>query len=205
MSRRVFGPDGPNEEPEDSASTATSELTSELTSESTLWSGRVRPPSPAMAAMRYRLEETLHDGPVSETSALAMELGALAETATDGDTARRLTAARQRIAGISDALREIGTTIYPPVLATGSLEEGLRSVAETKGVRLALDLPRADLSREPCRRVGLFVTDHLRTLAPGAVVRVRVRGRRLVRVRIADHALGESRWRTRHALLRCRD
>jgi len=165
--------------------------------------GLLRPPCPATARQRHRLERILHDGAVAEISALALELGMLSADVDDTGVEVRIAAAQRRVTHILEDLRRVGSAIYPPVLATAGLGPGLRAVAERQGLRLLLDLPRGELGAEARSRAGLLVADHFHTLRPGSVVRVRVRGRRVVRVSITDHQPGGSARREHRAVLRC--
>lgn len=165
--------------------------------------GLLRPPGRVTAQQRHSLERTLHDGAVADISALALELGMISDAVCDAGVAARLAAVRSRVTGIVDDLRRVGSEIYPPVLATAGLGPGLLAVAERRGLRLLLDLPRAELGAEARSRTGLLVADHFHTLRPGSLVLVRVRGRRLVRVRVTDQEPGASARREHRAVLRC--
>ncbi|MFC4852594.1 histidine kinase [Actinophytocola glycyrrhizae] len=165
--------------------------------------GLLRPPGRADVRHRFGLERTLHDGAVADMSALALELGMISATAGDARVEERIAAAQDRVTDILEDLRRVGSVIYPPVLATAGLGPGLLAVAEHRGLRLLLDLPRAELCAEARSRAGLLVTDHFHTLRPGSVVRVRVRGRRIVRVSISDQEPGGTARREHRAVLRC--
>lgn len=163
----------------------------------------IRPPGRRAVRQRYQLERLLHDGAVAEISALALELGMISDTTPDAEAAARVESARDRVTGILDDLRYVEAMIYPPVLASAGLGPGLRGVAERLDLRLLLDLPRTELGRLARSRTGLLIADHLHTLRPGSVVRVRVRGRRIVRVSITDQLPGGSARRAHRAVLRC--
>lgn len=153
--------------------------------------------------LRYGLERVLHDGAVSEMSTLALELGMISAAVDDAGMEASVDAVRSRVTNVLDDLRWIGSVIYAPVLASAGLGPGLRAVAERRDLRLILDLPRDELGRDAGSRVGLLVADHFQTLRPGSVVRVRVRGRRFIRVSIADHQPDGTRPRVHWAVLRC--
>lgn len=165
--------------------------------------GLLRPPGRADVRHRFGLERTLHDGAVADMSALALELGMISAAAGDAHVERRVAAAQERLTGILADLRHVGSVIYPRALATAGLAPGLLAVAERRGLRLLLDLPRAELGAEARSRAGLLVADHFHTLRPGSVVRVRVRGRRIVRVTITDQEPGAAGHREHRAVLRC--
>lgn len=165
--------------------------------------GLLRPPGPADVRQRAGLERSLHDGAVTDISALALELGMISATAGDIRVEERIAAAQSRVSDILDDLRRVGSLIYPPVLASSGLGPGLVAVAERRGLRLLLDLPRAELGTEARSRAGLLVADHFHTLRPGSLVRVRVRGRRIVRVSITDQEPGAASRREHRAVLRC--
>jgi hypothetical protein len=165
--------------------------------------GLLRPPGRVAAQQRHTLERTLHDGAVTEMSALALELGMISNAVHDSGVEVRLAAIQRRVTDILEDLRGVGSAIYPPVLATAGLGPGLLAVAERRGLRLLLDLPHCELGAEARSRAGLLVVDHFHTLRPGSVVRVRVRGRRVVRVSITDHQPGVSARREHRAVLRC--
>lgn len=165
--------------------------------------GLLRSPGRADVRQRYGLERTLHDGAVADISALALELGVISAAVDDTRVEERLAAAQTRVSDIIDDLRRVGALIYPRVLATAGLGPGLLAVAERRGLRLLLDLPPGELGAEARSRAGLLVADHFHTLRPGSVVRVRVRGRRFVRVTITDQEPGCATRREHRAVLRC--
>ena len=165
--------------------------------------GLLRPPGRADVRHRCGLERTLHDGAVADMSALALELGMISATVGDAHVEERIAAAQDRLTGILEHLRDVGSAIYPPVLAGAGLGPGLRAVAENRGLRLLLDLPSTELGAEARSRTGLLVSDHFQTLRAGSVVRVRVRGRRIVRVSITDQEPGAPERREHRAVLRC--
>jgi signal transduction histidine kinase len=165
--------------------------------------GLLRPPGRADVRHRFGLERTLHDGAVADMSALTLELGMISATVGDAHVEERIAAVQDRLTGILEDLRHVGSVIYPRVLATAGLGPGLLAVAEHQGLRLLLDLPRAELGVEARSRTGLLVADHFQTLRPGSVVRVRVRGRRIVRVSITDQEPGAVARREHRAVLRC--
>ena len=160
-----------------------------------LW---LRAPDRDVARLRLDLERTIHDGAAADMSALALELGLISMAADDPHTGARIDAALGLVRRAIDDLRGVGAALYPPVLLSAGLGPALRAVAERRDLRLRLDLPRRELGAEASSRTGLLVTDHLRTLRPGSAVRVRVRGRWLVRVRITSQGQRHHR-----AVLRC--
>lgn len=165
--------------------------------------GVLRPPDRDAVRRRYGLERVLHDGPVAEISTLALELGLLSASAKDDCVESKVADLQHRITHILDDLRLVGAAIYPAVLASAGLGAGLAAVAERRGLRLRLDLPCVDLGDHARSRAGLLVCDYFHTLRPGSVVLVRVRGKRIVRVRITDKEPGEVTWREHRAVLRC--
>ncbi|WP_424187001.1 hypothetical protein ACOBQX_03975 [Actinokineospora sp. G85] len=161
---------------------------------------RLRPPSPGTTELRHRLEQLVHDGPALRASALSLELGLLAVTATDPCVRDRVDAAQDAVHLVLDDLRRVGEALYPPVLAGAGIEPALRSVAERQGITLDLDLSAPGLDPGARARTCLLIADHLRTLAEGAAVAVRVRaGKRYVRVGIREAASGRRHW----AVVRC--
>jgi hypothetical protein len=164
---------------------------------------RLRAPGRDAVQLRHDLEKDLHDGAAAGVSALALELGLISLAADDPGLGARLDAAQGLLRGVLEDLRGIGTALYPPVLVSGGLGPALSALAEHRNLRLRLDLPGTELGRETRSRVGLLVADHLHTLCAGSVVRVRVRGRRLVRVHITDKQPGLPRVRHHRAVLRC--
>jgi hypothetical protein len=167
------------------------------------WSPRLLvAPGRRAAALRYDLELALHDGVATGLSALALELDLAAMSTKDPVLGARIDDARGTVFRVVDDLRRLSGTIYPPVLRGGGLGPALRAVAERRDLRLSLDLPRHDLCEEAWTRTGLLVADHMHTLSAGTAVRVRVRGRRLVRVLITERSPGWSKRRNR-AVLRC--
>ena len=142
----------------------------------------------------------MHDEVTVGLAALALRLGELAEP-PDGDGELRTARALRR--RILDVVRRIGLGSYPPLLTHPDLEPALRSGAERRALRFSLDLPRHRLAPEIRCRAGLFIVDHLQSLSPGTFVAVRVRGRRLVRVRITEERNGRGSRREHWAVLRC--
>lgn len=163
----------------------------------------MRAPDRDTARLRLDLEKSLHDGAAAGMSALALELGLISMSAKDPRVGARIDAAQWLLRRTIDDIRLLGATLYPPVLVSAGLGPALRAVAEHRHLRLRLDLPRRELGAEARSRTGLLVADHLHTLGPGSAVRVRVRGRHLVRVHIADRQPGLPRTRHHRAVLRC--
>lgn len=164
---------------------------------------RLRAPGRDAVRLRHDLEKDLHDGAAAGMSALALELGLISMAADDPGLGARIDAAQGLLRRVLEDLRGIGTALYPPVLVSGGLGPALNALAEHRNLRLRLDLPREELGAETRSRVGLLVADHLHTLSAGTTVGVRVRGRRLVRVRITDRQPGLPRPRHHRAVLRC--
>lgn len=163
----------------------------------------LRAPDRDVVRLRLDLERTLHDGAAADMSALALELGLISMAADDPNTSTRVDAALDLLRRALDDLRGIATALYPSVLVSAGLGPALRAVAERRDLRLRLDLPRRELGAEASSRTGLLVTDHLHTLRPGSAVRVRVRGRWLVRVHITDQGPDRPDLRHHRAVLRC--
>jgi hypothetical protein len=166
-------------------------------------SSLLRAPGRDAAELRFDLERTLHDGAATGISALAVELGVISISTNDPGLGARIDAVHGIVHRILDDLRVVGAILYPPVLVSAGLGPALRAVAERCDLRLRLDLPRHDLGAEARSRTGLLVADHLWTLCPGTAVRVRVRGRRFVRVRITEEQPGRPGPRHYRAVLRC--
>lgn len=164
---------------------------------------RLRAPGRDAVRLRHDLERDLHDGAAAGMSALALELGLISIETVDPGLGERIDAAQGMLRRVLEELRGIGTTLYPPVLVSGGLDAALGNLAGYRDQRLLLDLPKHELDLEARSRVGLLVADHLYTLCPGSSVRVRVRGRRFVRVHISDFQPGRLRPRHHRAVLRC--
>jgi signal transduction histidine kinase len=164
---------------------------------------RLSAPGRDAVRLRHELERVLHDGAAAGMSALALELGLISMAADDPRLGARIDAAQGLLTSVLDDLRGIGTALYPPVLVSAGLEPALRALADHRDLRLRLDLPGHELDTEVRSRVGLLVADHLHTLCTGSTVRVRIRGRRFVRVHIADQQPGRTRPRHHRAVLRC--
>jgi signal transduction histidine kinase len=168
------------------------------------WPPRMlRAPTRDAVAHRYQLEQDLHDDVAIGMSSLAIRLDLLAESATDPSVNAELVAVRLALCDVIEDLRQIGATIYPPVLDGAGLGPAVRSVAERRDLRLRLELPRHDLGAEARTRTGLLIVDHLNTLCPGTSVTVRVRGRRFVRVHITEQRPGQQGRHRHRAALRC--
>lgn len=162
----------------------------------------LRAPGRGAAECRYELERALHDGPVERLSALAIELDLLSATVGDLALVSRVDVLQETVCSLLEQHRRLGAAIHPPVLADG-LEPTWMSVAERCDLRLRLDLPNHELGAQASTRTGLLVADHLRTLEPGTVVRVRVRGRRFVRVHMTEQRPGSTQRRNSRAVLLC--
>lgn len=168
------------------------------------WAGTwLRAPDRDAVRLRCDLERALHDGASAGMSALALELGLISMSANDPRVGARIDAAQGLLRRAIDDLRLLGSALYPPVLVSAGLGPALRAVAENRDVRLRLDLPPHELGEDARSRVGLLVSDHLHTLCRGSAVRVRVRGRWLVRVHISELQPGRPQPRHHRAVLRC--
>lgn len=166
------------------------------------WPGWLRAPGRHDVQQRYEFEQALHDGPATGLSALAIKLELISVAADDLQVSDQIDAAKNTVCLLVDRMRLLGATIHPPTLTEG-LEPAWASVAERCDLRLRLDLPRHELDAQASARTGLLVADHLRTLEPGTTVRVRVRGRRFVRVQIIEQRPGSAGRRRSVAVLRC--
>jgi hypothetical protein len=164
--------------------------------------GWLRVPGRGAAEYRYELERALNEGPAAGLSALAVELDLFSAVVGDLRLASRVEVLRESVCVLIENVRQLGGMIHPPVLAEG-LEPTCLSVAERYDLLLGLDLPEHELGPQARVRTGLLVADHLRTLEPGTSVRVRVRGRRVVRVRISERRPGSSVRRNLRAVLLC--
>ena len=147
----------------------------------------MRAPGRDDVELRRGLERVLHDEVAIGLSAMVLQLDLLSAVAS-ADTAltTRVGAVRVAVCHVIEDVRRLGGVVYSPVLRGSGLAPALRATAELREVRLRLDLPTYDLGVAAQSRVGLFVTDRLHRLCPGTGVRVRVRGRRFVRVRITE-------------------
>jgi hypothetical protein len=164
--------------------------------------GWLRVPGRGAAEYRFELERALNDGPAAGLSALAVELDLFSAGIADLRVSSRIEALRETVISLIENLRQLGGMIHPPVLAEG-LEPTCLSLAERYDLLIRLDLPEHELGPQARVRTGLLVADHLATLEPGTTVRVRVRGRRVVRVRITEQRPGSSTWRNLRAVLLC--
>ncbi|WP_028852258.1 histidine kinase [Thermocrispum municipale] len=147
----------------------------------------LRVPGPGMAAFRYDLERTLHDRVAVGVSAMAAQLDLVSVASKDAALDAKIDAVRETLCQVVDDVREVGRSIYPPVLGGACLGSALVAVADHRNLRLRLDLPSHELSADIRARVGLLVSDHLNSLPPDTVVQVRVRGRSVVRVLITEN------------------
>lgn len=164
--------------------------------------GWLRVPGRSTARYRFELERALNDGPAAGLSALAVELDLFSAGVADLRLASHVEVLRESVFSLIENVRQLGGMIHPPVLAEG-LEPTCVSVAERYDLRLGLDLPDHELSSQGRLRTGLLVADRLATLEPGTTVRVRVRGRRFVRVRITEQRPGSQVRRNLRAVLLC--
>ena len=142
---------------------------------------RLRPVDRVTCALRRSLERDLNDGPAQRVAALAVELGLMSVNLTDPVLSGRIADVQGVLESVLEELRDLGSALYPPVLAGGGLEEALYAVAERCGVVVVVDSAPID----PGQRAPacLAVADHLRSLPPGSLVGVRVR-RGVGRVRV---------------------
>lgn len=163
----------------------------------------LRAPGREVAERREAMERSLHDGVAIGLSALAVRLELIATSTGDALARSDIDAAREAVCGIVDNLRGIGVAIYPPLVSAGTAAS-LHAIADRLGLALRLDLPRRDMDPNARTRTVLLVSDYLHTLCPNTSVRVRVRGRRLVRVLITQRRVGGLPGRRGHrAVLRC--
>lgn len=151
------------------------------------WPRLLRAPGPGMASFRYELERTLHDKVAIAMSAMAAQLDLAAVASSDPAVDAKIDAVLDTLCQVVDDVRNVGKSIYPPVLGGATFGSALMAVADHRNLRLRLDLPPQDLRAGARARVGLLVADHLNTLPAGTVVRVRVRGTTLVRVKITEN------------------
>ncbi len=168
------------------------------------WPRLLRAPDLGTTAFRYDLERMLHDKVAVGMSAVAAQLDLVSADSVDPAVDAKIHAVRDTLCQIVDDVRDVGKSIYPPMLSGVGVEPLLRSIADNKGLRLRLDLSSRELNAEAQARVGLLVADHLNTLASGTIVHIRVRGRRLVRVQITEHTSRRSpRRRPLRAMVLC--
>jgi signal transduction histidine kinase len=97
-------------------------------------------------AERQRLERDLHDGAQQRLIALQVALQMAAHAGRAEETASYI-AARQAVGVALEELRDIAHGIHPAALTDGGLQVGLRTLAETSPVPLAID--GCDLRRYP--------------------------------------------------------
>ena len=161
-------------------------------------------PGPADVHRRRRLEQALHDEIAVGLSATLLQLDVLARAGDDRLDRARLDRLRDELRQAIDDARALGRVVFSPVLRSSGLAAAAQAVAEYRHLRLHMDLPDRELDQGTQGRIGLLVVDHLHGLVPvtGLRVRVRVRGRRLVRVHIVEDRPGS--W-ARHywAVLAC--
>jgi glucose-6-phosphate-specific signal transduction histidine kinase len=147
----------------------------------------LRVPTSETTTFRYELERRLHDEVAVGMSAIAAQLDLVAVASADPDLDDKIGSVRATLCRVVEHVRDVGKSVFPPVLGGTDFSAALTAIADHRDVKLQLDLPSYELHAQARARVGLLVCDHLNTLSPGTVVRVRVRGRRLVRVRITEN------------------
>jgi Histidine kinase len=134
---------------------------------------RLSPVDQLTCALRRGLERDLNDGPAQRVAALAVELGLMSVNLADPVLNARIAAVQGALDSILEELRDIGSALYPPVLAGGGLEEALCAVAERYGVAVVVDSALIDPGEMAA--ACLAVADRLRSVPPGSRVGVRVR------------------------------
>lgn len=118
---------------------------------------------------------------------MVVQLDLLAGTpCADPALAARVDVARSAICHAVEDVRRVGRVLFSPVLRGGGLANAVRAAAEHRELQLRLDLPDHDFDLAVQTRIGLLVVDRLHALRPNTRVRVRVRGRRFVRVHISE-------------------
>jgi signal transduction histidine kinase len=153
----------------------------------------LRAPGTDDVELRRGLERVLHDDVAIGLSAMVLRLDLIsAVTDEDSELAAKVGMARVSVCQLIEDVRRLGGIVFSPVLRGSGLAPALRAAAEYRELRLRLDLPAHDLAVEAQSRVGLLVMDRLNTVCSGTEVRVRVRGRRFVRVRITEKRPGRA-------------
>ncbi|OLF17645.1 histidine kinase [Actinophytocola xanthii] len=167
------------------------------------WAGRLRAPRSHDVEFRLGLERTLHDEVAVSLSAMVVQLDLLAgTTCPDPALAARIDVARSAICDAVEEVRRLGRVLFSPVLRGGGMANAVRAAAEHGELQLRLDLPDHDFDLAAQKRIGLLVVDRLHALRPNTRVRVRVRGRRFVRVSIIERPPGR-RERRYWAVMTC--
>lgn len=124
--------------------------------------GRVEPAELILAQEqeRRRIAALLHDS-VGQTLALAkMQLGAIAKTPIDGETADRVAAVEALIGQAIDCTRSLTAEIFPPVLYEFGFAAALRWLAvragEQCGIDIEVDAREHPIPLPPAMRLVLF-------------------------------------------------
>jgi two-component system NarL family sensor kinase len=153
---------------------------------------------------RVRFSADLHDGPIQDLAGISYALGAVAPT-VPGQHASLMARVQEGLQRSIQSLRGLMTDLYPPDLASGTLDEALltaTSELQTEGIEVTLDLaPVGKLSpdtvaalyrvaRETLANVAKHAAAQAVTVSLTLVEPSRPGEDALVRLEVADDGVG---------------
>lgn len=152
----------------------------------------------AQDSARRRIERNLHDGAQQRLVTLGLELGALADRATesgDPDLAKGAESARRQLLDATAALRELARGLHPSVLTQDGLGPALATLADSSPipVRLRVDVARrqpAEVEATAYFFVSEAITNAARHSGAAVVEVVAQDNEEGLRVEVSDDGVG---------------
>ena len=116
---------------------------------------------------RRRIEHDLHDGAQQRLVSLALQMNAVASSATAGPHELRdeLARASREVTVVLDELREISRGIHPAILSEGGLGPALRTLARRCAIPVELDISTSERFTERIEVTGYYVASEVLTNA----------------------------------------
>ena len=146
---------------------------------------------------RRRIEHDLHDGAQQRLVSLALQMIAVASSATAGPRELRdeLARASREVTVVLDELREISRGIHPAILSEGGLGPALRTLARRCAIPVELDISTSERFTERIEVTAYYVASEVLTNAVkharASVVRVAVEQLHgTLRLTICDDGVG---------------
>jgi signal transduction histidine kinase len=116
---------------------------------------------------RRRIERDLHDGTQQQLVSLTLELRMVqaAIPAGLGELGSRLSRVTDRLAGVSDQVREISHGIHPAILSSAGLRPALRALGRRSAVPVDMDVRIDGRLPEPVEVAAYYVVSETLTNA----------------------------------------
>jgi signal transduction histidine kinase len=116
---------------------------------------------------RRRIERDLHDGTQQQLISLTLELRMVqaAVPAGLGDLGSRLSRVTDRLAGVSDQVRQISHGIHPAILSSAGLRPALRALGRRSAVPVDMDVRIDGRLPEPVEVAAYYLVSEMLTNA----------------------------------------